>query len=369
MRIRTAALLAFVVATTQAATHAASAQRTAVRVALKRTPLLAVILPACPSGRTLGAVPSGEQRRQARDLVSRADQAAILGDTASALASLRRARSLDPADADVAYRLARIYETGAAPDSAVREYCRFLALSPASPDAADARERVSVLAKPTSDPVIDSANTLFQQGLRAYDAGRTPEAETHFARAIDAQPAWADAYFDRAIVRAARGERDDAASDYEVYIRLRPNAVDRAFVTSQIAALRGTRFSPGQAFGLSLILPGAGQFYTHRPGWGALYLAGTAAAIGFAVQQQTVTQTTQQTATDPFGNPYTFPSTLQGKTRGHLAAGLGAAAAIDLVGAIEAAVYASRQNASPASTRVTLQLVPARTALALQVAF
>jgi tetratricopeptide (TPR) repeat protein len=310
-----------------------------------------------------------EQRHQARDLVSTADQAAILGDTAAALASLRRARSLDPADADLAFRLARLYETGAAPDSAVKEYCRFLAISPASPDAADARERLTALARPASDPVVDSANSRFEQGLRAYDAGRMLESEAHFARAIEAQPAWADAYFDRALVRVARDERDDAASDYEIYMRLRPNATDRAYVASQIAALRGTRLSSGQAFGLGLVIPGAGQFYTRRPVLGSLYLVGTAAAIGFAMQQQTTIRTTQQTATDPFGNPYTYTSTLQAKTRRHLGAGLAAAAAIDLVGAIEAAVYASRERGAPPPARVSVQLLPAQTALAMRVVF
>lgn len=365
MRTRTVVLIALVVGIARVA----SAQGTADHAAPKRIPLPAAFLPVCPIGRAPTVAPTDEQRRQARDLVSGADQAAILGDTASALTSLRHAQALDPADADVAYRLARLYETGATPDSAVKEYCRVLAISPGSADAADARDRVTVLAKPTTDPVVDSANTQFQQALRAFDAGRMPEAETRLTAAIDAQPTWADAYFDRGIVRAARGDRDDAAIDYEVYIRLRPNATDRAFVTSQIALLRGTRLSTGQVFGLGIFVPGAGQFYSRRPAWGSVYLVGTAAAIGFALQQQTTTQTVQQTATDPFGNSYTYTSTLQGKTRGHLVAGLAAAGAIDLLGAIEAAAYVSRQDAAPSTPRVSLQILPARTALAMRIAF
>ena len=363
MRIQAAALVAIVTAVASTA----AAQRAADRIPPKRTPLPAVILPVCPPGRLVSAATTDEQRRQARDLISAADQAGILGDTTAALASLRRARSVDSADADVAFRLARLYETAAIPDSAVKEYCRFLAISPASPDAADVRERLTALARPASDPVVDSANSHFEQGLRAYDAGRMLESEAHFSRAIDAEPAWADAYFDRAIVRAVRGERDDAASDYEVYIRLRPTAADRADVTTRVAALRGTRLSSGQAFGLGLVIPGAGQFYTRRPLLGTLYLLGTATAIGLAMQEQTTVRTTQQTATDPFGNPYTYTSTLQAKTRGHLGAGLAAAAAIDLVGAIEAAVYAGREHAAPPPTRVSLQLLPAQTALAMRI--
>lgn len=353
-----------------AAVGSAGAQSASARPVPKRTPLPPVILPVCPAVRTTPAAPTDAQRRQARDFVSRADQAAILGDTTSALANLRSARSIDAADPDLAYRLARLYETGAAADSAVREYCRFLSLAPASPDAVDARERVSALAKPSNDPAVDSANAHFQQGLRAYEQVRMHDAESEFSRAIDLQPAWADAYFDRGLARELQGDRDQALSDLEVYVRLKPAADDRQAVNSRIASLRRVSYSPGQAFALGLIIPGAGQFYTRRAGWGIALLAATGGAIGYALAEQTKLTTQQQTATDPFGNPYTYTATLQGKERPGLIPGLAAAGALDLVGAIEAAVFAHRRNsAQQGASRVSVHVLPSANAVGLRLRF
>lgn len=352
------------------AASAAGAQSTSARAVPKRTPLPAVIVPVCPIVRTTPTAPTDAQRRQARDFVSRADQAAILGDTTSALANLRRARSVDAADPDLAYRLARLYETGAASDSAVKEYCRFLTLAPTSPDAADARERVSALAKPSNDPAVDSANARLQQGLGAYDQGRMNDAESQFTRAIELQPAWADAYFDRGLAREAQGDRDQALSDFEVYVRIKPAADDRQAVNNRIASLRHTHYSPGQAFALGLIVPGAGQFYTRRAGWGIALLAATGGAIGYALAEQTKVTTQQQTATDPFGNPYTYTATLRGKERPGLVAGLAVAGALDFIGATEAALFAHRRNASQQSAqRVTVRVLPSANLVALQLRF
>jgi tetratricopeptide (TPR) repeat protein len=337
------------------------------RESLKRATLPSALLPVCSAGRS-AAAPNDAQRRQARDLASRAQQAAILGDTAAALTNLRSARILDPSDPDLAYQLARIYESGAASDSAVKEYCRVLALAPNSPDAADARDRLSVLAKPASDPSIDAANTLFQQGIAAYEAGRLTDADARFSRALETQPSWADAYFDRALTRVAQGNRDAAASDFEVYMRLKPTAPDRASVATQVASLRRAPLSPSQALTLGLFIPGAGQFYTHRPGWGTALLVATGGAVAFALVPQTKTITEQQSATDPFGNPYTFTATRRVTEHPGLVAGLIAAGAIDLMGATEAAIFARRANNEPLR-RVSLMVLPTQGALGFRVGF
>jgi tetratricopeptide (TPR) repeat protein len=101
----------------------------------------------CPAPRP-AAEPSAEQRRAARDLAERAQQAAILGDRTSAREQLRQAAALDPRDADLAYQLARANEAAGATADAASEYCRFLALAPDGPEAAEARERVAILAPP-----------------------------------------------------------------------------------------------------------------------------------------------------------------------------------------------------------------------------
>ena len=98
----------------------------------------------CPAVRP-AAVPSAEQRRAARDLAERAQQAAILGDRAAAREQLRQAAALDPRDADLAYQLARANDAAGAGTDAANEYCRFLSLAPDGAEAAEARERVAIL--------------------------------------------------------------------------------------------------------------------------------------------------------------------------------------------------------------------------------
>jgi tetratricopeptide (TPR) repeat protein len=102
----------------------------------------------CPAPRPLAA-PSAEQRRAARDLAERAQQAAILGDRASAREQLRQAVALDPRDPDLAYQLARANDAAGAAADAAGEYCRFLSLAPNGAEAAEVRERVAILAPPT----------------------------------------------------------------------------------------------------------------------------------------------------------------------------------------------------------------------------
>jgi hypothetical protein len=101
----------------------------------------------CPATRP-AAAPSAEQRRAARDLAERAQQAAILGDRASAREQLRQAAALDPRDPDLAYQLARANDAAGAPADAAAEYCRYLSLAPDGVEAAEARERVAILAPP-----------------------------------------------------------------------------------------------------------------------------------------------------------------------------------------------------------------------------
>jgi hypothetical protein len=97
----------------------------------------------CPAARKVTA-PSDEQRRSARTLVSRAQQAVIVDDHTSARDLYERAVVLDPTDATTAYALARTYESLRDP-RAVNEYCRFLALAPNAPEAADVRQRLTSL--------------------------------------------------------------------------------------------------------------------------------------------------------------------------------------------------------------------------------
>jgi hypothetical protein len=103
------------------------------------------VLPVGCTTARIALAPTDSARRAARDLAQRGQQAAILGDRASARTQLRDAAALDPVDPDLAYQLARAHEGAGSSSEAVAEYCRFLSLAPDAPEAPEARERVAVL--------------------------------------------------------------------------------------------------------------------------------------------------------------------------------------------------------------------------------
>lgn len=340
----------------------ARAQSSAPRDLLKRTALPATARATCPPAVAAHA-PTAEQRRQARDLAERGQQSAILGDSVSARDQLRQAARLDPTDPDLAYRLARANETSGAGEDAVKEYCRFITLAPSAPEAAEARGKVALLARPTLTSQAQAAEQTFRAAIAAYERGQMAVAEAGFNAAIRSQPDWADAYYDRALVLILRGEREGALRDLEQYLRLKPNADDRALVVARVDALRRGTASPASALAMGLVIPGAGQFYTGRPVRGLFSLAAAGGALAIGLQQSTKTITVQQTATDPFGNPYTYTTSRLKTERPNLVLGAVLAGGITIGGAIEAFVFA--HSARDAGTHLAISVTPNGTALAV----
>src|SRR5262245_26376684 len=249
---------------------------------LKQSPIAVPPRTVCSASVVQSASPTEAQRRDARDMAQRARQSAILGDAAAELSQLRDAAGLDPTDPNLAYGLARAYESAGVLFNAAREYCRFLSLAPNASEAPDVRARVATLVPPKPDTVVTPAGTAFKRGADAYDKGQWADAEQFFTTVIQADSTSADAYFDRALVRELQDHRDVAADDYERYLRFRPEALDRALVTTRVnqlraqrpSALSAQRPSASQAFGLGVVFPGGGQFYTKRPIRGVLALTG-----------------------------------------------------------------------------------------------
>jgi tetratricopeptide (TPR) repeat protein len=341
----------------------ARAQSTNQRPPLKSAGVDATPRPVCSDVKP-GGSPTDEQRQRARDLVQRGQQAAILGDGAAALRDLREASTLDPTDADLAYQLARMYESAQDAANATKEYCRFLALAPTAPEAGEAVEKVRVLASATGGAAISPGTAIFRIGVLAYERGELAFADTAFTNAITADSTWADAYYNRGRVRLERGDRDRARADFMQYVRLRPQASDRAVVDAQIDALGRPAFSSLRAFSLGVVVPGAGHFYTRRPMRGVLTMLAVSGAVGVALLEKSTTISVQGTATDPFGNPYPITTTSVKTERPYFIAGVAAAGGIAAVSALNAALFA--RSASRVS-RVALSVVPLRTGLALRV--
>jgi tetratricopeptide (TPR) repeat protein len=324
------------------ASTGAAAQSTPATDALKRELPAATPQPLCPPVSVVKP-PSDGERRQARDLAMRGKQAAVLGDRTSARDQLARAAALDPTDADLAYQHARALEAAGSGADAAKAYCRFLALAPTAPEAADVRERVAAFAPPPRSIVSDGALARFRAGLAAYDTRDMRTAETAFDSVTTLEPNWADAYYDLALTRVAQRQLTDAATDFEQYLRLKPEADDRAAVVARLEALRRATLSPGRALSLGLLVPGGGQFYTGRPTRGLLTLGAFSLGIGCAMQQRTTQTMVTQTATDPFGNPYTFQSARYTTNHPCLVPGLLAAAAVAITSAYDAYRYAGNQ--------------------------
>lgn len=288
------------------------------------------------------AAPAPARREEAVRLAAAADQAAILGDDGEARDLFRRAAALDPTDASVAYRLARLHEDLGEPASAAAEYCRYLALAPESADAPEVAARAARLG-PVRDPGRESAAARFAEGVRSLDRGESARALDAFDAALRARPDWPEAHYNRALALLGAGRGEPAAAALESYLRYSPAAPDAAQVRAAVRALRRPvpAFTPEGSLARGLLLPGLGQFHTRRPALGAAVLAGAGAALLAALRSEEVTRT--GTALDPFGNPY--PYSYRDTERPALGVGMGAAAAITLAAAAEAYLYARRAGA------------------------
>lgn len=288
------------------------------------------------------ATPSDQQRQQARDLAQRALQAALLGDSTAARDELREAATLDPTDADLAYRLGRAHQAAGASSEALAEYCRFLALAPNAPESPEVQTRVASLAAARPDPRTAEAEAHFQSAVSAYESGRLADAEAGFDSAIVRAPRWPEPYYNRALTRFALGRRDAAVRDLEQYLRLKPEAPDREAIVARIGVLPRAGFSPGTALAAGLALPGAGHFYTRRPVRGVMTSLAVGTAVAVALMQRTRTSTVEQTGTDPFGNPYTYTTTRRTRERPYAVTGTVVGIGIAVTSAIDAFRYAKR---------------------------
>lgn len=295
--------------------------------------------PVCPVARVVAA-PAPEQRQRARDLMQQGQQAAILGDSPAALRALRDASVLDPTDADLAYQLGRAYESAKDASNAVAQYCRFLSLAPTSPDAGEVVEKVRTLASARPEHVIDLTLAGFRSGVAAYQRGQFAAADSAFTRAIEADSGWADAYYNRARVRVARGDREAARADFAQYLALVPEAADRRQVAREMGDLGPEVLSPLLALAYGVVIPGGGQFYAHRPIRGVLTFAVVAAASVVAAKTRTVGSSSTGVRTE----------------RPYLIAGILTATGVGVVSAANAALYVLSTQDAP--VRVGLSFVP-----------
>lgn len=305
---------------------------------LKR-PILTPIAVACPT-----FVPPAATVTQVVDEANRlatlGQEASLEGDHRAARDLLKQAAQLNARDASLAYRLAREYEEMQQREDAVREYCRYLGLSPNAGDAPQIADRVTKLLPPAQVAHGTEVAREFKTALASYDSHAWSEAADRFGKVADGAPTLSAPVYDRGIAHARDGDNAGAIRDLSRYLQMEPQAPDAAAVRTRIQALRNGIPSAGKAFGLGL-LPGGGQFYTGQPALGVAVIAGAAAGVALAVRTKTLIRDT--TFIDPFGRPY--PGTYSQTTHPTLAVGIAVAGGVTILGAIEAALVAHGRGA------------------------
>ncbi len=294
------------------------------------------------------ATPSESDQQEAVRLSSEANQAAILGDRDGAIVLLQEAAELDPSSSVVAYRLGRTLEDAGESEAAILAFCRYLVLEPDAPDAAETRLRTERLADPQGTGLSPAARSAFEQGVAAFDQGAYADAAQHFSRAILESPDWEDAYYNRGVSYVRAGRASAAAADLQWYLETNPVASDREAVQVNLRQIApAPQYSPGIALTTGLLIPGMGQFYSGRPGWGFLVLSTAGAAASVAFLHKKVQVDCLQLPT----NGVCPPDQILGERveRPLLVPGLAAAVAITVVGAI-AAFRGARGSNPPLSS-------------------
>jgi tetratricopeptide (TPR) repeat protein len=343
-----------VVARAKEAPPRAAAQSSAPRPADERLPDVdpsdAAALTARAESRSVAGDYSGARRDLDAALRAGADRGTVLtvlgynslrgGDYAAAADQFQQALRADPRHAAAATGLAYAELWRDDPRQASRRF-DVLRSSPPPSYPADAAEK-------------------FRDGIARAARRDLTGAERALSAAVAAAPSWADAYYNRALVLEATDQAERAAPDFRRYLQLRPAASDRSSVARRITVLGRT---PVDALTRGLMAPGLGQFYTGRPAIGAAVLAGVVGSTALALNQRTTTET--RTFTNPFGRRYTDEVTVT--KRPHLTAGLAAAGAIWLLGAMEASLHVANARgdvslpstpSSRAGTESRLRLLP-----------
>jgi tetratricopeptide (TPR) repeat protein len=289
---------------------------------------------ACPAFNA-PPTPVQAQTDEANRLATLGDEAALEGDHKSARDLFQQAAQVNQVDASLAYRLGREDEAMDEKGPAIREYCRYLFLSPNAGDVNQIRDKLSAI---LPAPELARGTTMverFRSGLQSYDQSDWTSAAEAFGNVTDAAPGFGPAFYDRALARAHQHRETAAIRDFDEYLVLTPNATDREAVRQRELELRRELPSATTAFWVGLV-PGAGQYYTRQIFLGVVVTGAAAGAVAWGVQSQTVTKTAS--FTDANGHPYseTYPAT----EHKYLAAGIGVAAGVTLLGAIQAAMVA-----------------------------
>lgn len=263
-----------------------------------------------------------------------------------------RASELDPASAELAYRHARVLEDLTSYDEAIQEYCRSLTLGSEQAGILDARDRLDAVYDIVRERISPAALEGFVTGLQAADFGLLDAALGSFSIAVAEAPEWGEAVYNRAVILEALGRVTESLADYRRFLQLTPTEVDPVVMraSERIGLLEGmvTAPTPSPTGALALgIVPGMGHYYSGRTlgGTVVLSLAAGAVAAGVMVKEVTVRCLNPGQGGDCAPGDIVDEST----RRPYLVPAIGAAAAVTVIGAVEAFLRARGRRADAAA--------------------
>src|SRR6185312_12007929 len=240
--------------------------------------------------------------------------------------------------------------------------------STGSPGAALPSRCVSMVGSltPVSDSAKSRAQIIAGRAQAASIVGDNAAATALYQQAADINPT--DPSIAYALGREYEATHDQRAMrEYCRFLAINPGAAEAGDVRQRIAELAlalppdttvvripvaasAARMpAPAGVFLGGLIIPGLGQMTTHRPFAGVLVLAVSGGAIAYGLQSQTKAVQVNHTAIDPLGHSYTYQTTETRSERPNAAVGLGAAAGVAVIAAIEAASHAHSARSAAAA--------------------
>ena len=284
--------------------------------------------------------PAGDDA-ETRRLISAGQEASLQGEHGAARDAFAQASKRNPQNAVVAYYLGREHEFLSANTDAVKEYCRYLQLSPNARDADEVRGRIVRLVPASQLARVDEARANFSSGVALLERRQYIAADSMFGSIAVTLPNTPEVYYNRGLSRAARGERTLAIQDFQRYMDLSGNPPDRSAINAAIPRFPDRVYSPGGALGAGLVFPGAGQMSTGRPFIGVAALAAVAGAIVWGMMEEEGFEV--HTFQDPFGN--TYVDSLPVTTKPNVTIAAITAGAVWAGSAFEAMTYARRTRA------------------------
>lgn len=167
-------------------------------------------------------------------------QLANSGDVAGAIAKIEEAVALKPSLTAGHMALAKLYVRAEQWQKAIDAANKVLEISPDEPDMfivlARSYEETGNAAKAKEFAAKAPANpsALFNEAAKLLNAGKDAEAEPLLKRAIGADPKFAKAHYELAMIYVRLGNSSEAKSHLQTYLELEPTGEDAALAKEML---------------------------------------------------------------------------------------------------------------------------------------